>query len=86
MKSGSWARSGPKGCWAYSGAGLWELANGIDPTGVNPAHDVKSISHEVTLSQDTSDRELIEAHMLAMSQKVCRRLRRKGLCAGTHKH
>ena len=65
------------------GRRLWELANGIDPTGVNPAHDVKSVSHEVTLSQDTSDRELIEAHMLAMSQKVCRRLRRKGLCAGT---
>ncbi len=65
------------------GRRLWELANGIDPTGVNPGRDVKSVSHEVTLIRDTADRDLIEAHMLAMSQKVCRRLRRKGLCAGT---
>ena len=65
------------------GRRLWELASGIDPTGVNPQGKVKSISHEVTLERDSSDRGLIESHFLAMSQKVCRRLRRKGLCAGT---
>ena len=65
------------------GPRLWELSMGIDPTGVNPVRKIKSVSHEITLGEDTADRELIRSHMLAMSQKVCRRLRAKGLCAKT---
>lgn len=62
------------------GARLWDLAHGVDPTGVNVGGAVKSVSHELTLEQDTGELEILAAHLLGLSQKVCRRLRRKGLC------
>jgi DNA polymerase-4 len=65
------------------GPRLWELSMGIDPTGVSTTRKIKSISHEITLGDDTADRELIRSYMLGMSQKVGRRLRAKGLCAKT---
>ena len=61
------------------GAHLWDLAHGVDPTGVSPDSEVKSVSHELTLEQDTGDFEVLAAHLLDLSQKVCRRLRQKGL-------
>jgi len=64
------------GAW---GVRLWNLAQGVDPRGVGAEGGVKSVSHEVTLESDTSDRELLRAVMLDLAQKVCRRLRRKGL-------
>jgi DNA polymerase-4 len=64
------------GSW---GLRLWDLANGVDPHGVGGERDTKSLSHEITLEEDTNDRELLAAHLLDLSQKVCRRLRRHGL-------
>lgn len=61
------------------GRRLWELAHGVDPTGVHPGGGAKSVSNEKTLAQDTADRELLASHLLGLSQKVCRRLRAKGL-------
>ncbi|MBU1450929.1 MAG: DNA polymerase IV [Proteobacteria bacterium] len=61
------------------GQRLWELAWGRDPSGVTPTREVKSVSNELTLEVDTGDRELLGAHLLGLSQKVARRLRRKGL-------
>lgn len=65
------------------GRRLWELAWGRDPSGVTPDHEVKSVSNERTLEEDTGDRELLSAHLLGLSQKVARRLRRHGLCGRT---
>jgi DNA polymerase IV len=65
------------------GRRLDELARGIDQAGVSPGRPVKSVSHELTLSQDTGDRELLASHLLAMSQKVARRLRAHGLLGRT---
>jgi DNA polymerase-4 len=64
------------GAW---GLRLWDLANGVDQHGVGGARDTKSLSHEITLQEDTADRELLASHLLDLSQKVCRRLRRHGL-------
>ncbi len=64
------------GAW---GLRLWDLAGGIDPHGVGERSGSKSLSHEITLEQDTADRELLAAHLLDLCQKVCRRLRRYGL-------
>ncbi|MGD9124892.1 MAG: DNA polymerase IV [Desulfarculaceae bacterium] len=65
------------------GQRLWELAHGRDAAAINPHRPVKSVSHERTLAQDTDDLDLMSAHLLGMTQKVCRRLRAKGLCGGT---
>lgn len=64
------------GAW---GLRLWDLAHGVDPQGVGAGREVKSLSHETTLERDTADRELLAAHLLALCQKVCRRLRCRGL-------
>jgi DNA polymerase-4 len=65
------------GAW---GRRLWELAHGIDDTPVGLDEGRKSISHETTLESDTSDREALAAHLLDLSQRLCRRVRAKGLC------
>jgi DNA polymerase-4 len=64
------------GAW---GLRLWDLANGIDPHGVGGKRDTKSLSHEITLGEDTSDRDYLASLLLNLCQKVCRRLRRHGL-------
>ncbi len=61
------------------GLRLWDLARGVDPRGVTPRRAVKSLSHEVTLARDTADRERLEAVLLGLCQRLCRRLRRQGL-------
>ncbi|MCB2193617.1 MAG: DNA polymerase IV [Deltaproteobacteria bacterium] len=65
------------------GLRLWELAWGRDESGVNPQREVKSISNELTLEADTGNREVLAAYLSGLSQKVARRLRRKGLCGRT---
>jgi DNA polymerase-4 len=65
------------------GRRLWELAWGQDPSGVKPGREVKSVSNERTLAEDTGDRQLLGAHLLGLSQKVARRLRRRGLVGRT---
>ncbi len=65
------------GSW---GLGLWELAQGRDPRPVASQREIKSVSNEHTLEQDTADRDLLAAHLLALSQKVGARLQRKNLC------
>jgi DNA polymerase-4 len=64
------------GAW---GLRLWDLAGGVDPHGVGGDRDTKSLSHEITLSEDTADREILASLLLDLSEKVCRRLRRHGL-------
>jgi DNA polymerase-4 len=65
------------GAW---GRRLWELAHGVDNTPVGAGGERKSISHEITLAADTADREVLAAHLLDLSQRLCRRVRGKGLC------
>ncbi len=66
------------------GASLIERARGIDPDRV--VHDgdpAKSIGHETTFDHDTSDPEVIERTLLALSDGVAGRLRSAEVKAGT---
>ncbi len=65
------------------GERLFELSAGIDRTPVVPEHTAKSAGSEGTLAQDTSDRVLIQRHILDHSDHVAQDLRKLGVKAGT---
>lgn len=60
-----------------------ERARGRDASIVSPERRAKSVSHEVTFSEDLTEREDIEAALMTLSQKVGRRLRMKSLAGKT---
>jgi DNA polymerase-4 len=64
------------GSW---GLRLWELAHGRDDRGVVTSCQAKSVSAEETFAEDISQRELLAAHLLALSIRVGSRLARSGL-------
>jgi len=66
-----------------AGRQLHELANGIDLRIVAPDSAAKSISVEETYDYDLETRELMEAALLAHSQRLSDRLRRAGVRART---
>lgn len=57
-------------------------ASGCDASGINTAHETKSVSHEMTFARDLRTQDEIFAALSTLLAKVGRRLRRKGL-AGT---
>jgi DNA polymerase-4 len=64
--------------FGLNGEHMQEAALGRDETPVIPYYEgipVKSMGHEVTLSQDVSDREVLAAQLLRLSDMVGRRLR-----------
>ena len=61
------------------GAKIHLLAMGIDERDVIPEHDVKSIGHEETFLQDIVSLDDAQKELLALGNKVARRMRRKGL-------
>ena len=65
------------------GASLVDRAHGVDPDPVDDPDAAKSVSHEMTFDEDTSDPEVLERTLLAMSEGVSGRLRHAGLKAGT---
>lgn len=65
------------------GATLADRARGIDADRVVGRDPAKSIGHEHTFDVDTSDRDVIERTLLAMSDGVAARLRGAGVKAGT---
>ena len=65
------------------GASLADRARGLDADPVSGREPAKSIGHEHTFDVDTSDRELIERTLLAMSEGVAGRLRDSGVKAAT---
>jgi DNA polymerase IV len=66
-----------------SGLQLWLLSRGIDDRQVVPGMECKSIGHETTFDQDTSDFGLIHATLLGLAEKVAYRLRRHCVRART---
>jgi DNA polymerase-4 len=54
---------------------LWQLAHGIDDRRVVPDREAKSISHETTFAADISDREVLRAWLLELTELVGQRLR-----------
>lgn len=55
------------------------LAMGVDERDVIPEHDVKSIGHEQTFLQDIISLDVAQKELLALGNKVARRMRHKGL-------
>jgi DNA polymerase-4 len=62
---------------------LAHRARGEDLRRVTPHEEVKSISREYTFEEDVSDVSLLESTLVALTEDVCRRLRRKRLEART---
>jgi DNA polymerase IV len=55
--------------------GLWELACGIDPRGVEPDRDAKSVGSEDTFDEDVRGKESLRPFIHAQALRVGRRLR-----------
>ena len=63
------------------GERLHEMGLGLDDSPVVPfdeEEDAKSISHSVTLEEDTSDANMLRKVLLQLSERVSRRMRREG--------
>jgi DNA polymerase-4 len=63
------------------GEGLHEMGLGLDDRPVVPfdeEEDAKSISHSVTLEEDTSDPNMLRKVLLQLSERVSRRMRKEG--------
>ena len=65
------------------GTRLFHLARGEDNRAVNPRGEAKTISAETTFEHDMSDATELARRMWPLCEKVSRRLREKGLAAGT---
>jgi len=65
------------------GASLVDRAVGVDPDPVSDPDAAKSIGHEHTFDEDTSDPDVLERTLLAMAEGVSGRLRHAGLKAST---
>ncbi|AKG52698.1 DNA polymerase IV [Dehalogenimonas sp. WBC-2] len=57
---------------------LHDHALGIDHRLIEPPAEAKSVSHEMTLDEDSRDRGFLEANLRYMAEKVGARLRRYG--------
>ncbi|MEO6097484.1 MAG: DNA polymerase IV [Fibrobacteria bacterium] len=62
---------------------LFELARGRDNRDIVTESQEKSISHERTFEEDTSEAETITAILLDLSERVARRARKEGLAGRT---
>ena len=58
-----------------NGISIWKKANGIDTAPVEPYHEQKSMSTEETFEQDTIDVQQLKHILVAMTEKLCFRLR-----------
>jgi len=62
---------------------LMALAHGQDDSPVVPESAAKSVSSELTLDRDTTDRNVLACHLLAQSETVARQLRKEAVRART---
>jgi nucleotidyltransferase/DNA polymerase involved in DNA repair len=63
------------------GAHLWQLSRGEDGRPVVPERGPQSLGCETTFDQDQRDPGVLRSTLLALSDRVARRLRRRGLLA-----
>jgi DNA polymerase-4 len=68
---------------ALAGKARGEDAGGWFDSPIGAAADPKSVSHEHTFSEDTADRDVLEATLARLAEMVGRRLREYGLHART---
>jgi len=61
------------------GLKMHELSLGMDERPVEPDREVKSVGHEETFARDIEDVDEARKEILALSTRVARRMRRKGI-------
>lgn len=66
-----------EGVLGKNGIEIWRRANGIDFTPVVPYSEEKSISKERTFETDTIDVVMLEQLLIAMTERLCFKLRKK---------
>ena len=71
------------GHFGQYGKQLWNLAHGLDDRPVITDKAAKSISHETTFAVDVTEREVLRAQALALTDQVAARLRIRGLSGKT---
>jgi len=79
----AWPEAALAARFGEAGRHLWELANGIDDRPVTPEEAAKSIGAETTFAEDSADPRLLRTTLLALAERVGRRLRREGVRGGT---
>lgn len=79
----SWPEGALAARFGEAGRHLWALANGIDDRPVTPEEAAKSIGAETTFAEDTADPRLLRTTLLALAERVGRRLRREGVRGST---
>lgn len=65
-----------------NGISIWKKANGIDNNPVEPYTEQKSMSQEETFEQDTIDIQKLKNILIAMTEKLCFRLRTQNRLTG----
>jgi DNA polymerase-4 len=65
------------------GVKMHVLAMGVDDRDVMPEHDVKSMGHEQTFLHDITSLDMAKKELLALGNKVARRMRHKGVTGKT---
>lgn len=58
---------------------LWHLARGQDQRSIQRDAKLKSISHETTFFENTSDRDILEGHLWRLAEQVSDRAKAKDL-------
>jgi DNA polymerase-4 len=66
-----------------NGRRLYELARGIDDREVQTNHQIKSVGQEETFDADLLELEALKRALLALAQRVTRRMRRSGFAGRT---
>ncbi|MBI3007410.1 MAG: DNA polymerase IV [candidate division NC10 bacterium] len=79
----SWPEAALAARFGEAGRHLWALANGLDDRPVTPEEAAKSIGAETTFAEDTADPRLLRTTLLALAERVGRRLRREGVRGST---
>ncbi len=74
-----WNRKDLIARFGTTGERLWHMARGQDPRTISAHQPMKSISNETTLAQDTSDPEILLAHLWRLSQKVADRAKARDI-------
>jgi DNA polymerase-4 len=64
------------------GRRLWEKANGIDDNPVEPYSEQKSLSHENTFDEDSSDIEFLHKELVRMTEETAYDLRQEDKLTG----
>lgn len=74
-----WDRKDLANKFGAMGERLWFLARGQDSRLVSNNDQIKSISNETTLSENTSELRILEVHLWRLCEKVSSRAKSKGL-------